>query len=188
LASASPRRRELLQAAGYVFDVVPARPAAETEPGPGETPAAIVTRLAVQKAADVREQLLAAPDDRQRLVVACDTIVECQGQILGKPRDVEHANWMLSLLSGQEHHVWSGLCLWPVESNRYHVKTAVSSLRMDPLTPGQIDEYLASGQWEGKAGAFGYQDRLEWLHLVRGSESNVVGLPLELLQEMLAQS
>ena len=56
---------------------------------------------------------------------------------------------------------------------------------MDPLTDAQLDEYLASGQWEGKAGAFGYQDRLGWVHIVEGSESNVVGLPMELLAEML---
>ena len=67
------------------------------------------------------------------------------------------------------------------------VRVAVTTLRMDPLTDAQLDEYLASGQWEGKAGAFGYQDRLGWVHIVEGSESNVVGLPMELLAEMLAE-
>ena len=62
---------------------------------------------------------------------------------------------------------------------------AVTWLRMDGLSPAQIDEYIASGLWEGKAGAFGYQDRLGWLQIIAGSESNVVGLPLELLAEML---
>ena len=65
------------------------------------------------------------------------------------------------------------------------IRVAVTKLRMDPLTDAQLDEYLASGQWEGKAGAFGYQDRLGWVHIVEGSESNVVGLPMELLAEML---
>ena len=63
---------------------------------------------------------------------------------------------------------------------------AVTTLRMDHLTPEQLDDYLAGGQWEGKAGAFGYQDGLDWVHVVEGSESNVVGLPMELLAEMLA--
>ena len=65
------------------------------------------------------------------------------------------------------------------------IRVAVTRLRMDPLTDAQLDEYLASGQWEGKAGAFGYQDRLGWVHIVEGSASNVVGLPMELLAEML---
>ena len=68
------------------------------------------------------------------------------------------------------------------------VRVAVTTLRMDPLCRGRLDEYLAGGQWEGKAGAFGYQDRLGWVHVVEGSESNVVGLPLELLAEMLASA
>jgi len=64
----------------------------------------------------------------------------------------------------------------------------VTTLRMDPLSSAQIDEYLSGGQWQGKAGAFGYQDRLGWVHVIEGSESNVVGLPLELLSEMLRGS
>jgi len=67
------------------------------------------------------------------------------------------------------------------------IRVAVTKLRMDQVTDHQLDEYLASGQWEGKAGAFGYQDRLDWVHIVEGSESNVVGLPMELLAEMLAE-
>jgi septum formation protein len=95
---------------------------------------------------------------------------------------------MLELLSGQEHHVYSGLCLWPLEGGRPQVEVARTTLRMDHLATAQLDEYLSSGLWEGKAGAFGYQDRAGWLHVVEGSESNVIGLPLELLAEMLAQA
>ena len=68
------------------------------------------------------------------------------------------------------------------------VRVAITRLRMDPLSPGQLHDYLAGGQWEGKAGAFGYQDRLGWVHVVEGSASNVVGLPMELLAEMLRES
>jgi septum formation protein len=92
---------------------------------------------------------------------------------------------MLEWLSGRLHRVHSGLCVWKVPGGQPNVRIAVTVLRMDPLTPGQLDDYLASGQWEGKAGAFGYQDRLGWVHVVEGSESNVVGLPMELLAEML---
>ena len=94
---------------------------------------------------------------------------------------------MLELLSGHEHRVLSGLCLWPVPHAPPQVRVATSVLRMDRLTPQQLDEYLCGGQWQGKAGAFGYQDGLGWVHLLTGSPSNVVGLPLELLAEMLRE-
>ncbi len=123
----------------------------------------------------------------QAIVIGCDTVVECQGQILGKPHDCQHARKILETLSGQEHWVYSGLCLWPLPVGQPQCRTAASRLRMDPLRPDQLEEYLQSGQWQGKAGAFGYQDRLGWVHLLEGSESNVVGLPLELLEEMLVQ-
>ncbi len=116
--------------------------------------------------------------------MACDTVAECLGQILGKPADRRHARQMLELLSGREHRVYSGLCVCPPGSAP-RVQVARTTLRMDPLDADQIEEYLDSGLWEGKAGAFGYQDRVGWLHIVEGSESNVIGLPLELLAVML---
>ena len=179
LASSSPRRRELMLEAGYEFTVV--APGSEAECGvcSGESPPEFVARIAYQKAADVATRVGAA------LLIACDTIAECAGQILGKPRDERHAREMLQLLSGREHRVYSGLCLWRVPEGEPRVEVDRTTLRMDRLTTAQIDDYLASGLWEGKAGAFGYQDRLGWVHVVEGSESNVVGLPLERLQRML---
>ena len=179
LASSSPRRQALLSEAGYVFRVVPPRPEAECGVCSGESPSELVARLAYQKAADVAGRVT------QGVVVACDTVAVCRGQILGKPADERHARQMLELLSGREHRVVSGLCLWQMPGNRSRVEVALTTLRMDALTPHQIDEYLASGLWEGKAGAFGYQDRLGWLRVIEGSETNVVGLPMELLQTML---
>ena len=114
-------------------------------------------------------------------------MAECDGQILGKPADEVHARQMLQMLSGREHRVLSGLCLWNVPGGSPRVRVAVTRLRMDRLSAAEIDDYLASGLWEGKAGAFGYQDRLGWVHVVEGSETNVVGLPMELLAEMLAE-
>ena len=92
---------------------------------------------------------------------------------------------MLKHLSGREHHVYSGLCVWPVPDGRPDLRVATTTLRMDTLTDRQLGDYLESGAWQGKAGAFGYQDRLGWVHVVTGSQSNVVGLPMELLTEML---
>ncbi len=181
LASRSPRRRELLAAAGYEFDVVPPSEAAECGVCSGENPAQFVARLAFQKAADV------APRVKRTLLLACDTLVECHGQILGKPADQDHARAMLTTLSGREHRVLSGLCLWSVPDRKPTVDVAVTTLRMDELTPQQLDAYLAGDQWSGKAGAFGYQDGLDWVHIIEGSPSNVVGLPMELLAEMLAR-
>lgn len=182
LASGSPRRRELLEEAGYEFDVLPPRDQAECGLCSGESPPELVARLALQKAADVAARIDSGT------IVACDTVAECRGAVLGKPRDRQHARTMLQTLRGREHRVYSGLCVWRVPGGRPRVEVDCTLLRMDDLTDAQIDEYLDSHQWEGKAGAFGYQDRLGWVHVVRGSASNVVGLPLELLARMLAEN
>ncbi len=181
LASSSPRRRELMREAGYEFTIV--EPGSEAECGvcSGESPPEFVARIAYQKAADVSTRVGPA------LLIACDTMVECAGQILGKPHDERHAREILELLSGREHRVYSGLCVWRVPDGEPKVEVDRTTLKMDRLTSEQIEEYLASGLWEGKAGAFGYQDRLGWVHVVEGSESNVVGLPMERLQRMLAE-
>jgi septum formation protein len=179
LASRSPRRRELLAEAGYAFEVVPPAETAECGLCSGENPAQLVARLAYQKAADVARRLQSA------LILACDTIAECDGQILGKPEDEPHARQMLEMLSGREHRVFSGLCLWKLPDGEPEIRVAITRLRMDPLSRRQLEDYLAGGQWQGKAGAFGYQDRLGWVHVIEGSESNVVGLPMELLGEMI---
>lgn len=181
LASRSPRRRELLARAGYRFQVCPPSETAEDGSSDGESAARLVARLAKQKAADVASRV------PQGLIVGCDTVAECNGQILGKPSDRFDARRMLQTLRGQKHRVLSGLCLWQQPSGRASVRVDVTTLLMDPITNSQLDDYLAGGDWIGKAGAFGYQDRLGWIHVVRGSESNVVGLPMELLAEMLAE-
>ena len=193
LASRSPRRRELLAAAGYAFEVLPAHDKAEDGPRPGEAPRAYVVRLARQKAADVVDRLEAqrvassAGQADQRIVVACDTIVVLGDELLGKPANAEHARRMLRDLSGREHVALSGLCLWPLAGGAPRTEIAESRLRMDKLSDRQIEEYVASGLWAGKAGGFGYQDRLGWLHVTAGNESNIVGLPMELLAEMLGE-
>ncbi len=183
LASRSPRRRELLEQAGYTFEVCPASQEAEATNNAAEreTPEELVARLAVRKAADV------AAGVGQGVVIGCDTLAECDGHILGKPKDVRDARRMLRLLRGRRHRVLSGLCVWMRPSDRHSVQVDVTQLEMDNLDDAKLDEYLAGGGWQGKAGAFGYQDRLGWVRVCQGSESNVVGLPMELLERMLAE-
>jgi septum formation protein len=179
LASTSPRRRELLAEAGYDFEVIAPHESAECGICSRETPPEMVARLAFQKGADVAARV------EKGLVVACDTVAECCGHILGKPKNREHAREMLQMMSGREHRVYSGLCLWLRPGEEHHVQVEVTRLIMDPLDADPLETYLATDAWEGKAGAFGYQDGLDWVHIVEGSESNVVGLPLELLARML---
>ena len=179
LASASPRRRQLLAGAGYEFDVQVPSESAERAPPGHDGPSQLVARLARQKAADVAQRVA------EGVIVACDTVVECGGLILGKPADRADAQRMLETLRGNEHRVYSGLCVWRKPGPGPRVRVEVTVLFMDPLSDAQVSEYLAGGAWEGKAGAFGYQDGLDWVRVVRGSESNVVGLPMEALAEML---
>jgi septum formation protein len=220
LASQSPRRRQLLQEAGYRYQVFAPDEDGECGICSESGPAGMVAELAFRKAAAVVGKLgnsirTGTDQSAAMLVLAADTVAECNGLILGKPRDEADARAMLTQLSGRDHRVLTGVCLWPLKhpliaadarndgekradasgdagapSKEQQekvplVRVAVTRLRMDPLSPVQLEEYLASGQWEGKAGAFGYQDRLGWVHIVEGSPSNVVGLPLELLAEML---
>ena len=177
LASQSPRRRELLLQAGYEFQVVEPSEFAECGVCSGETPPEFVARLAWQKARDV------ALRTAEGLILGCDTVAECQGRILGKPADVDDAEDMLRWLSGRVHHVFSGICLWRRPDNATWRDVVRTTLRMARISDADLQQYLDSGLWMGKAGAFGYQDELDWIEIEEGSESNVVGLPLEKLTE-----
>jgi len=190
LASGSPQRKRLLADAGYQFEIVVPHDSAECGICSTGGPAALVVELAQRKAADVIGQLAERSQEKEasRVLVACDTVAECDGAVLGKPRDEEHARSMLQRLRGNVHRVYSGLCVGPCAGGSLETRLAVTELRMDSISEEQLEDYLASGLWRGKAGAFGYQDRVGWLHILEGSESNVIGLPLELLAEMLANA
>ncbi len=223
LASTSPRRQELLAEAGYDFTVIP--PSEDVECGvcSESGPAGLVAELAYRKASAMFHQLKGAavsqdnhsllpavPNRVPTIILGADTIAECDGFILGKPRDDVDARRMLLQLSGREHRVLSGVCLIaappengndaagdapdhpsePEKSTGDHtplIRVAVTRLYMEPLTDNELNDYIESGLWEGKAGAFGLQDRLGWVKIVEGSKSNVVGLPLELLAQMISE-
>ena len=184
LASRSPRRLELARREGWDVRVVepPEEAEANAPPrGPGERLGAFVRRLARAKAEAVAAAGLTGT------ILACDTLSEVDGCLLGKPADRRHAERMLRSLSGRVHRVVTGVCLWqrpeldPLEAD------AESILEMGPLDEDFLDWYLDSGMWQGKAGACGYQDERLPLRVISGSESNVVGLPLELVRALLAR-
>ena len=180
LASGSPRRAQLLTAAGYQYSVQVAGDEAECGVCSRETAPEMVARYAYRKAADV------ASRNPRGLILAADTVASCLGQILGKPRDQEHAESILRTLSGRRHDVYTGVCLWSIQSQKCLVEVVRTELEMLPLSESMLQQYLDSTLWEGKAGAFGYQDGNDWLTVLNGgSESNVVGLPMGRLAELL---
>ncbi len=180
LASQSPRRRELMDQVGYQYEIIVPSESAECGMCSGESTPEMVARFAYQKAVDILPRIQGTA-----IVIACDTVADIQGQMLGKPSDRAHAEQMLRLLSGRMHRVFSGLCVWRVPDGEPDVRVSKSELIMDQLSETQIQTYLDSDDWIGKSGAFGYQDGHPWLKLVSGTASNVVGLPLDLLREML---
>lgn len=184
LASRSPRRLQLAEAEGWRVTVF-APPEEVEERAPPRTAAEsladYVRRLALAKAQAVAEACGTGT------ILACDTLAEVDGQLLGKPADRDDARRMLSQLAGKTHRVVSGVCLWRLPGGEPSFGDAESILEMDPLSEEFLDWYLDSGMWQGKAGACGFQDERLPLRLVSGSESNVVGLPLELVRGMIAR-
>lgn len=175
LASASPRRRELLASLGMEFTIQ--IPEINETPNPGEPPRLFAERLAAEKAA-------AIPATPTTVLIAADTIVVLGGCILGKPSDEAHAFEMLSTLSGQTHEVVTGVCV--KRGERTEVFSVATEVVFRTLEPAEIEAYIASGCPMDKAGAYAIQGGAA--HMVRainGSYTNVVGLPLCELHEML---
>ena len=172
LASGSPRRRELLAQLGLTFDVVPAD--IDETPQPGERALALVRRLAAAKARAVDGDP----------VLAADTIVEVDGEILGKPVDDADARRMLARLSARSHRVHTGVALRAGE--RVEVEVVTTIVTFVPLTPGAVDWYLGTGEPFDKAGAYAIQGAGGvFVDTIRGSVSNVVGLPLTTVARLL---
>ncbi len=176
LASASPRRADLLRAAGYEFDVVPAD--VDESVLPREGPEAYVRRVSEAKAAAV------ASKAQGRIVLAADTVVVVDGEILGKPVDAADAARMLRLLSGRGHEVLTGVTI--VGEGQILTNTATSAVELAHLSPAEIDWYVATGEPMDKAGAYAIQGLASrFVVRIEGSYSNVVGLPVALVSAML---
>jgi septum formation protein len=173
LASASPRRRELLATLGVDFSVVV--PEIVETPRPGEKPRAFAERLAEEKACAV---------EADGIIVAADTIVVLGETILGKPVDAEHARDMLTALSDQAHEVVTGVCVKSIGSPITF--SVITKVFFRALSPEEIEEYVASGDPLDKAGAYAIQGgAAPMVHRIEGSYTNVVGLPLCELHETL---
>jgi septum formation protein len=171
LASASPRRRDLLAQIGIAPDEILAADVDET-PLRDETPRMMVARLAATKAAAIAAQ---RPD---AFVLAADTTVALGRRILGKPADAEEAARMLRLMSGRAHRVLTGVCLVAPGSGRAS-RLSETRLHFKRLTEREIAAYLHSGQWRGAAGAYQIQGLAgRFVSALQGSYTGVVGLPL----------
>lgn len=176
LASASPRRAELLTAAGFDFTIAPVN--LDERARPGEPAEAHVTRLAEEKAAAALRQ---HPD---AVVVGADTVVVVDSRILGKPAGRQGAEDMIRSLSGRTHEVLTGVCVRRAGHTAGHVER--TSVRMAHLDDQEIAWYVASGEPEDKAGAYAIQGLASrFVEEIRGSYSNVVGLPVAAVYRLL---
>lgn len=178
LASASPRRRELLDRAGVAFSIIPSQTTEEVLPG--EIPEDYVWRIAKEKAHDVATQ------HPESWVLAADTIVTIDGLILGKPLNEADGSRMLHLLSGRSHHVMTAFVLLQTEQRKEIQQRVRSTVTFKSLTDDQIAAYLATGEPSDKAGAYAVQGLgADLVERVEGSYTNVVGLPMNEVLEVL---
>ena len=174
LASNSPRRRELLSKLNYSFEIIPS---VGEEVSTAKLPVDIAKELANRKALEVFK---ANPD---AVVIGCDTVVEIDGKLLGKPADELQANQMLTSLSGRTHHVHTGVCI--VHKMGVWLFADTTEVVFHKLSEQQISNYIATGSPMDKAGAYGIQDSGFVSHIV-GSYDNVVGFPTERIGEVLS--
>lgn len=170
LASASPRRLDLLKQVGIVPDVVAPADLDET-PGVTELPRVYAERLAAEKASAI------AVSHKDAFVLAADTVVACGRRILPKAETEEEARTCLNLLSGRAHRVYTGISL--VKGDRQITKSVMTRVQVARLSDAELHAYLASGEWQGKAGGYAIQGgAAAFIRGLNGSYSNVVGLPL----------
>jgi septum formation protein len=180
LASASPRRAELLRSAGLDFDSAPAN--VDEEVFPGEASETLVSRLSQRKAEAVSGLYPSS------IILAADTVVEHDGEILGKPADAEEALRMLTALSGDAHEVMTGFTL-RIPNGKQVTEVVTTEVEFRELTPNEIASYVESGEPMDKAGAYGIQSGAAgFVRSIRGSYTNVVGLPLAEVLEFLRRT
>ncbi|MGD0541430.1 MAG: Maf family protein [Tepidisphaeraceae bacterium] len=181
LASASPQRQRLLREAGYDF-LTQSADVDESSLIRNLSPADAALRIAVAKAQAVTGRF---PDD---VVLAADTIVALGGTILGKPADAADARRILSQLSGTTHQVITGVAVVQIRSALCLIEQVTSTVEMKPLSREEIDAYIASDQWQGKAGAYGIQDPDPFVRRTAGCMTNIVGLPMTTTRRLLGQA
>ncbi|MHC4293899.1 MAG: Maf family protein [Planctomycetota bacterium] len=179
LASSSPKRRQLLEEAGYRFEVqIPDIDEASLAAG-NLSPEEYAKKLAFAKANNIAEDY---PD---ALIIGADTVVDLNGQVIGKPKDAEDARSILKKLSGSVHKVVTGLALILSSNNIKIVQSGITTIYPRKMTDNQINEVIRSGVWQNKSGACSIEDFGEFIEKTEGSLTNVMGLPMELLQKLL---
>lgn len=182
LASASPRRKELLERIGVKFDIIPAT---GEEVITKKIPEEVVMELAKQKAEEI-----AKVAEEDALIIGADTVVVCDGKILGKPKDEEDAFQMLTMLSGREHEVYTGVAM--IDNREKSIENFFERTRviMYPITEKEIREYIAGGEPMDKAGAYAIQGLgAKFIQKIEGDYNNVVGLPIgRIYQEIKRKS
>lgn len=184
LASSSPRRAELLRQIGVEFEILKCD--IDETARPGETVIELVQRLSIAKARCARELL--DTQQRERLVLAADTLIELDGHIIGKPRDRQECGAILTRLSGREHHVHSAVAVVD-QDDRFNIMATVNRIRFRQLTNAEIANYCACGEPLDKAGAYAIQGRAAmFIEHLSGSYSAVMGLPLFETAQLLEQA
>ena len=180
LASSSPRRLELLNEAGFVFRVI--------KPNQVEAQTSQTAHSAMEQARSLalaKARSVAQKQTSKAIILGADTVVSLDKHIIGKARNRDHAREILTMLSGTTHQVITALALLEIPVGRCLVEHEVTSLTMAKLSAEQIEEYLDTSPWQGKAGAYAIQENDAFILKIDGSFSNVVGLPMELLERML---
>jgi septum formation protein len=196
LASSSPDHRALLEKAGYAVEVLPSH--IDEPTGQGFTdPRHYVMTVSWMKAAAVAGKIEAShgvyprgtvginPTAHQ-IILAADTVGWLDGQVIGKPDDVDHARRIITALMGRDHELWTGVVLWRRPDNVQVVWQECTRLHFRKLSAAELDAYLATDQWVGRSGAYAIQeDGDPFMRIIEGSLTNVIGLPMESLQQTL---
>ncbi|MEK6799576.1 MAG: Maf family protein [Planctomycetota bacterium] len=181
LASASPRRAELLRAHGFAFSVVPSPVAEPNDFHTQIAPTELAERISRHKAESVARIV------PEGLILAADTLAALDQSVFGKPVDRQDARRILRSISGTRHHVITGVTLLDAQSGWRLTRHDVTTVTMRRLSDEELESYLDTNAWIDKAGAYGIQDQGDaFVERIDGSFTNVVGLPMELLARMLA--
>jgi septum formation protein len=184
LASASPARRDLLERAGFEFEVLPADINEPTDTGFTDA-RSYVQHVAWRKAQAVAARVPAAPDP-PAVILAADTVGWLHGRAIGKPVNEADARRILRLLAGSEHELWTGVCLWQRPGNIQLCWQEMSRVAMKAISETELGTYLRTRQWQGCSGAYAILEKDDpYVQIVEGSMSNVIGLPMETLTGVL---